>query len=378
MKTLQKSRYVSSLKKEAEAGREFEDLFLVVAKKLATSSRDKPYLRLTLGDRTGTVEGFLWDNAVEVGAQIEEGDLVEVRGRPQVHKDAPQLRIERLRPVADRDKAGLDPAEFRPGLDGAVRRRLWEEILALLGQVGDPYLRALLDQYTGDDAFREAFLEAPAAKSFHHAYVGGLAEHTVAVMRLAAAVAAQYPDRLQPDLLLTGAFLHDLAKTLEMDPRTGNYTDAGRLLGHIALGGHELRRRAAQVPGFPPPVLLHLEHLILSHHERIDWGSPVEPQTLEALVLNFVDNLDAKLAGAWAWLEGEEVLGGHWSTYWKGLGRSLLRTHGPGSAAAPAAHPGFGDLEAELLRRDQAGPPSPAAPPPLRGPKRSGQGSLGF
>lgn len=378
---LRKNRYVSHLKKSPEDGREFVDLFAVVSKKLALSSRDKPYLRLTLGDRTGSIDAFVWDNAPEYAAQLEEGDVVEVRGRPQVHKDTPQLRVDHLRKVED--LGAVDPSEFRPGLDAMVRQKIWEDTVRLLAQVGNPFVAALLRTYTDDLALREAYLEAPAAKSFHHAYVGGLAEHTLAVMRLAWAVAELYPGRLQRDLLVAGAFLHDVAKVEEMCPRTGAYTDAGRLLGHIALGARRLRERAAGVPDFPEPLLLHLEHLILSHHERIDWGSPVEPQTLEAMALNFIDNLDAKLAGAWAWLEGEEVPAGGWSSYWKGLGRQLHRAPGcdlPGTGNQPAA--GFADIEAEFLRREasesreEAGPAAPARRKPK--PTPPAQGDLGF
>jgi 3'-5' exoribonuclease len=348
-----KTRYIHSIKKNAADGREFSDLFAVKAKNLATSSRDKPYLRLTLGDKSGTIDAFIWDNAVEYGSQIREGDIVEVRCRPQIHREVPQLRVDLIESLSDKDLEGIDRSEFRPGLDLPTRRRLWDQIRQILDQIENPSLRALVREFTTDDRFCEAFLEGAAAKSFHHAYVGGLADHTLAVLRLALAVCEFYPERLNRDLLLAGAFLHDVAKIEEFDAGTGNYTDRGQLLGHIAIGARMLRERTARIPDFPESLLLQVEHMILSHHEKGEWGSPVEPKTMEAMALHYLDNLDAKLVGAWAWLEGEEVPEGSWSSYWRGLGRPLFRTPRPDMAPVAGQDPAFENVENEFLEMEK-------------------------
>jgi len=350
---LRKTHTVKALQERGAEGRAFEDVFAVSKKSLLTSSRDKPYLRLTLADRTGEIEGFLWEDAEVFASRFESGDLVVVAARVHIRNEAPQLRIESIDRVSDRDLEGVDRREFLPGLDLAVCNQLWEELVGILGGVANAELSRLLREFLDDPKFRAIFLDAPAAKSFHHAYLGGLLEHTVGVLRLAQALGGVYQDRLNPDLLLAGAFLHDVGKVRELSRRPGfDYTDEGALLGHIVAGTHMLREAASRVQGFPPALLLQLEHLLLSHHGEKEWGAPVQPQTLEAIALHYLDNLDAKLAGALQWLDREKVGPGSWSSFWRGLGRSLLRTP---SLDAPGGTGGRGsleDVEAALLRLD--------------------------
>ncbi|MBE0617556.1 MAG: HD domain-containing protein [Proteobacteria bacterium] len=354
--SLRKTHTVKALQERGAEGRSFEDVFAVAKKSLLTSSRDKPYLRLTLADRSGEIEGFLWEDAEAFASRFEAGDLVAVAARVQIRNEAPQLRIESIDRVSDRDLEGVDRREFLPGLDLVVCKGLWEELVAILGGVANADLARLLREFLGDPKFRAVFLDAPAAKSFHHAYLGGLLEHTVGVLRLAKATATLYPDRLNADLLLTGAFLHDVGKVRELSRRPGfDYTDEGALLGHIVAGTHMLREAAGRVPGFPPALLLQLEHLLLSHHGEKEWGAPVQPQTLEAIALHYLDNLDAKLAGALQWLDREKVGAGSWSSFWRGLGRSLLRTPTFDGSRGGAGRSPVEDIEAALLRLEEPG-----------------------
>ena len=179
-------------------------------------------------------------------------------------------------------------------------------------------MRAFLD----DREFTAAFAAAPAAKINHHAYVGGLAEHTLSVMRLCAAAADHYGD-LDRDMLVAGAFLHDIGKTQEIAVEPGfPYTEEGALLGHIPIGYGMLRERSAAIPGFPREIAVDLGHLVLSHQGELEWGSPVQPRTIEALVLHFIDNLDSKVTTARTHLEGIDEGQG---PYVRSLGRSLFR-----------------------------------------------------
>lgn len=352
---LKKNRFIKALKDTPNDGRVMEDLFAVLRKNLAMSTKNKPYLRLTLGDQSDTIDAFVWDDAEECGRRFREGDIVSVAFRLRTRNDVPQMHVEALDRLSEKDLEGLRWEDFRPGLDLGTRKQLWAGISEILEGVSHPPLRRLLDAFLADAGFRDAFLDAAAAKGFHHAYVGGLAEHTHSVLRLARSIGDLYAGRLNRDLLLAGAFLHDVGKVEELSPRTGDYTDDGRLLGHIVLGVQLLRRKAAEAEDVPASLLRQLEHLMLSHHGEKQWGSPVEPQTLEALTLHFLDNLDAKLAGATEWLDKEAVAEGGWSGFWRGLGRQIYRTPSleiP-TTGAEATDP-FRDVEEEFLRRESA------------------------
>lgn len=368
-----KTWFVKALAERGAEGGDITDAFAVTKKTLLTSSKDKPYLRLTLTDRTGSIEGFVWDQADRYAAGFEVGDLVEVTGRVQVRNEIPQLRVDRVARLSDREAGALDKGDFLPGLDAEARRRCWSEVEEILEGVSHPDLRRLLREFLDDREFRAAFEEAPAARGFHHAYLGGLVEHTRDVLRLARAVAGVCPGRVDPDLLLAGAFFHDVGKVREISRRPGfGYTDEGALVGHLVVGAQMLRERAGRIPGFPEPLLLHLEHLVLSHHGEKQWGAPVEPQTLEAIALHYLDNLDAKLAGALEWMDRENVSPGSWSSFWKGLGRPLLRT---GSGRSPAPEPDAAAWE-ETFRRAAAGTADPRAAEPAAGRRGGNQGRL--
>jgi 3'-5' exoribonuclease len=378
--SVRKRRFVKALRDSPADGRHLTDLFLVERKNLATSSRGQPYLRLLLGDRSGAMDAFVWDDAAECGRGFREGDLVRVVFRVRSRNDVPQMHVDRVEALAEEELGEIRWDEFRPGLDAAERDAIWDETRQMLARVTHPALRGLADTICDAPGFRVAYLDAAAAKGFHHAYLGGLARHTLSVMRLADAVAALYPRDLDGEVLLLGAFLHDLGKLEELSPRSGGYTHSGRLLGHILLGARLLRRRAEAVAGFPAELLQHLEHLVLSHHGQKEWGSPVLPQTLEAITLSFLDNLDAKLTGAGEWLGGEGVAVGDWSSFWKGLGTALYRAPGATPATPVGAAGGeasLAEIEQEFLRSEAAGETEAAPEPtPESGPRS--QGDFGF
>ncbi|MCF8061363.1 MAG: HD domain-containing protein [Deltaproteobacteria bacterium] len=267
-------------------------LYLVKIKRLGTTRKGDPFLSLVLADRTGEVEARVWDDAETTSRRFAEGDVVAVEGRAGSYRNVVQLVLSRV------DKAGSieDPSLFleASALDA---KEMMGALRSLLGTIENPHLKRLVERFLSDRAFSALFRKAPAAKNFHHGYLGGLLEHTLSVCRLAAAVAELYPD-LDRDLLLCGAFLHDIGKIREYSYTTHiDYTDEGRLLGHLALGTAMLDEKLACIRGFPPELAVRLKHLILSHHGELAFGSPKRPKFLEAFALHLADDLDAKMNG---------------------------------------------------------------------------------
>lgn len=297
------------------------------------TGRNGVFLRVSLVDRTGTLTAMVWEEVEPLLETLVEGGFARVRGDIETYRGDLQLKVT----GAERLETGVDPADYLPR--GPVPG---EESLAgireLARSIRDPWIARLVDAFLDDRAVTATFAAAPAAKLNHHAYVGGLAEHTLSVMRLCAAAADHYGD-LDRDLLLAGALLHDIGKTVEIAVEPGfPYTERGTLLGHIPLGFAMVRERIAGIPGFPESIATDIGHLVLSHQGELEWGSPVQPRTAEALVLHFVDNLDSKVATARTHLEGIEEGQG---PYVRSLGRSLFR-RAARETPEPPAHVGGG------------------------------------
>lgn len=273
-------------------GQTVEDTFLVREVVRAETRAGKPYLMLTLVDRTGAIAGRLWNNVETFSQLCEPGKFIKIQGQAQDFRGTLQIRIEHILPV---DKKDIDVRQFQLTTRKNIEQ-MADEILILAKTVKEPYCRKLLLTLFRDRDFFEIFQRAPAAKSMHHAYSGGLLEHTLAVAKLADMLADFY-SALDRDLLITGALLHDIGKTRELysDALLIDYTDQGRLLGHLVLGVEMVRKAIAAIPDFPENLTTRLTHLILSHHGRHEFGSPALPMISEAFVLHFLDDLDAKL-----------------------------------------------------------------------------------
>lgn len=298
--------------------------YILQEKRLAETRANKPYLRLTLGDRTGTIAGYIWDDAERWDPVCVPDDVVGVRGRIAVYNDRLQIRVQLLEPVCaeDDDMARLLPASQR------CREQMQRELEALIASVRDAGLRALLRRCVGRGTeLGRSFHSHPAAKRNHHAYLAGLLEHSLSVAHVCDRLAEHYAAlgaELDRDLLITGALLHDLGKVRELrGVATPGYTNEGQLLGHIVLGIQMVGAQAALVPELSEERLLLLQHLIASHQGKPEWDSPKVPQLLEAMLLHYADDLDAKLNQAARLLAG--VPAGEWSAYDAGLGRSLFR-----------------------------------------------------
>jgi 3'-5' exoribonuclease len=321
-----KTRYVKDIKE----GEPVRDLFLVGNKALLTSNAGKPYLSLQLRDRTGQVEGRVWDRAEEIGKRFERDDIVEVSGTAISYQGRVQFKVHDVR----REEGGArDLSEYLPvtrkGIDP-----LWAELQRLISGVRDADLSALLASIFPDPPSTDLsarFRQAPGGKTMHHDYIGGLLEHTVSVAGICLLLAAHY-EGIDADLLLTGAVLHDIGKVHELSYEGAfDYTDEGRLLGHLYMGAEYVDRVCASLPGFPPSKAMLVKHMILSHHGELEYGSPKRPKTLEAILLHFVENMDAKVA-AFQDAVSEMREGARWTEYQRMFERYLFAG---GSAKGP-------------------------------------------
>lgn len=313
-----KTHYVSDL----QDGQAVASLFLVREKEIRTSARTgTSWLHLELADRTGTIPAKMWDNFAALAATFERDDVVQVRGRVKLYNGQKELTLEQIIPAIERD---YDLGDFLPHTKYDVEKLL-AEVRAAIGDMKNPWLKRLLASVVDDPAIAPNLKRAPAAMTMHHAYLGGLLEHIVSLLSLSRIVAGHYPE-LDLDLLLTGAVLHDIGKMDELRYARGiDYSTEGRLLGHIMIGVTLVREKIQSIPGFPAPLAVLVEHLILSHHGTYEFGSPSLPQLREAVVLHFLDDLDSKMAAMRATLESASG-SDDWTERNPSLRRSLLRT----------------------------------------------------
>ncbi|WP_084457131.1 3'-5' exoribonuclease YhaM family protein [Desulfogranum mediterraneum] len=272
-------------------GQQLQELFLLARKTLAETKAGKPYLALGLMDRSGEIEARLWDNAAHYDAQAQIGDFVLVQATAKSYRDQLQLGVVSLKRV-DESEVALEqfmPASPRPLAE------MERELSEVLADICDPALGRLLREIFQGETLA-SFVRAPAAKKMHHAYIGGLLEHTLSMVAMAKRTADHYP-MLDQDMLVAGALLHDIAKIEEFQfaRLPFDYTDQGRLVGHLVLGTELVRRAAARVSELDPERLDQLLHMILSHHGQLEYGSPVLPMTPEAMLLHHLDDMDAKM-----------------------------------------------------------------------------------
>jgi 3'-5' exoribonuclease len=291
--------------------------FLVTSKQVRLKRDGGSYLHLICSDRSGQLSAKLWDG-VEMAGEITVDDIVKVRGRLGEYQGRLEITIDKIRKAKNEE---VDLQDFLPATLCDIDQ-LWCELQNFVGSVHDLNLQQLLKAMLVDEDIARRFRRAPAAKVMHHAYLGGLLEHVVSLCSAADLIQRNYP-WISRDLLLAGAILHDLGKLDELTyDRAFNYTDEGRLLGHMAICLRILREHASRLHDFPGTLLITLEHLILSHHGKKEFGSPVEPAIAEAILLHFLDNLDSKLAAVRQAIEMEEG-GSDWTERVPALGRAV-------------------------------------------------------
>ena len=311
-----KSHFVADL----TPGTRLETTFLVHSKERKTASNGKPYLDLELRDASGVIKAKVWD-CDKVTAEFEKDDVIWVQGNVDSYRDMPQVVITRIRLCKDEE---FDPRDYLP----RSKRDPEEMFAALLDRVRavpEGPLRALLMAIFEDPSLAENYKLAPAAMSYHHAYLGGLIEHVLSLVALGDKVCDHYPT-LRRDLVLAGLLLHDVGKIEELAFRRGfRYTTRGQLIGHITIGLGILNEKLRGIPDFPPALRDQLEHIILSHHGQLEFGSPKEPAFPEALVVHVLDNLDSKLESMRAQYETDKDREGDFTARNPALKRELLK-----------------------------------------------------
>jgi len=312
-----KTVYVSDLRPNQEA----TSLFLVQSKAVRQKKSGEPYLALTLADKTGPIDAKMWDNVGEVMDTFERDDFIKAKGRVQVYQNKPQFTIHRL--------VRTDPSEVHfPDFFPASARDPDEMMAALrkiIESIGDSHLRALLTAVFDDEEISSRFRLAPAAKSVHHAYLGGLIEHVLSLCKLSELCAAHY-EIIDRDLLLTGAMLHDVGKIHELSyDRSFGYTDDGQLLGHIVIGLRIVEDKLRGLPDFPPRLRTLVEHILIAHHGELEFGSPKVPLFAEALLLHMLDNIESKMENIRASVEHDQQLDGVWTAFNYPLERPILK-----------------------------------------------------
>jgi 3'-5' exoribonuclease len=296
--------------------------FVVASKQVKAKKTGEPYLALTLSDRTGQLEAKMWDNVAAVMETFEQDDFVKVKGLLNKYNGRFQLTVHKLRRLEENE---VDPTDYLPKCPRDIEE-LWLELGGFVATFQNPYLKALLAAFMADPEIAPAYKTAPAAKTLHHAYIGGLLDHVVSLFRLCDLAVRNYP-QIDRDLLLTGAFLHDVGKIHELSyGRSFTYTTRGQLLGHMVIELEMLHAKIAEVPDFPKALKTLLEHLIISHHGQYEFGSPKLPMFPEALMLHYLDDLDSKMESMRAHLERESGYEGDWTGYNASLGRPLLNT----------------------------------------------------
>jgi 3'-5' exoribonuclease len=275
-----------------DEGKTFDSYFLILAKQQRTTKSNKPYLNLILGDKTGQIEGRVWDPGdPRIAKDFARGDIVKVRGSFSRYEDRAQVKVDQLRKALGGEADKMDMLRATTCDVSA----LWAQLEASVESLANADLKRLLNALLDDTALAQAYREAPAARQLHHAWLGGLLEHVVSLLGLADRMAAHYP-LLDRDLLVTGVILHDIGKIRELVWETGfDYTVEGVLLGHIQMGVDLVEKTIAGLPGFPDRLRTLVLHMVLSHHGKLEFGSPKLPMIPEALVLNFLDDLDAKM-----------------------------------------------------------------------------------
>jgi len=330
--------------------------FLVLSKEIRQKKTGEPYLSLHLSDRTGEIEAKMWDNVAEVMDTFERDDFLKVKGIVQVYQNRSQLTIHKLRRLEDRE---VDLADYFPSSERDPEE-MFAELRGIVNGFANPHLRALVDCVLNDEALAAMFKMAPAAKAIHHAYRSGLLEHVLSLCTLSRLTAAHYKT-IDLDLLLAGAILHDIGKVEELSYARGfSYSSDGQLLGHIILGLRLLHAKFEKLPDFPPKLRTLIEHMIVSHHGELEFGSPKVPIFAEAVLLHHLDNMDSKMDAVRGALQRDRAVEGEFTGWIAPLERVLLKKDRyldeskPAPANAPAPPPA----------EPAAPPPKPAYKPP--------------
>jgi 3'-5' exoribonuclease len=311
-----KKQFIADIK----AGDRVDDIF-VLSEKILSQKRDgNNFLNVTLSDKTGTIKGVVWDNVDQIAAGITSGDFAHVNGSVSDYRGTLQVVIKNMDPVSP---DVIDPSDFLPQTSRDIEG-MFERLMKRTDSITTDYLKALIDAFFKDKEFVNKFKTAPAAKKMHHAYIGGLLEHTLSMTSLADKIAGHYSG-IDRDLLLSGAILHDIGKIDEFEYQFKiDYSDKGRLLNHIVIGLKMVDDKLSGIEHFPEDQVLLLKHLIVSHHGTREFGSPEPPKTIEAVLLNYIDEIDSKINGIRDFIASEDP-DETWTSYHRLLERHFYK-----------------------------------------------------
>ena len=305
---------------QIHAGDVLSDCYVLAEKTMAQKKDGNNYLNLVLSDRTGSIKGVVWDNVEKIASQTETGAVVAVRGHVGQYRNNLQVVVKEMTMVPPGE---TDPSDFMLSTERDVHQ-MFERLVALSESLEAWYLKALFRAFWEDDAFTAQLKRAPAAKKMHHAYIGGLLEHTLSMAVLADKISGQY-NGIDRDLLVSGALLHDIGKTREFSYDMGiDYSDEGRLVNHIVIGLQMIEEKIGTVASFPEEPALLLKHMVISHHGSRDLGSPEPPKTIEAVMLNCIDEMDSRVQAIREFM-GKEDPGESWTSFHRLLGRHFYR-----------------------------------------------------
>lgn len=306
--------------RELQPGDRFVGYYVVRSKQLEPF-RDPSrgyYLTLIFSDRSGQLLGRVWEGAEDVDAEVVQGEVIKLDGEVETYLDRTQIRVLRIRPAAQGE---YDIRDMLPSSSKDPEEML-TAMQTYIDQISNPHLRALVDIFYGDEDFMQLFRQAPAARLIHHAYIHGLLEHTLELLDLAETVLTLYP-QIDSDLLIAGILLHDIGKVREYSWELDiDYTNEGRLIGHIVMADEMVSEAIHQIADFPEDLALPLRHMVLSHHGRYEWGSPRRPKTIEAIALHHLENLSAQV-NRFALLIEKRPHGEEWTKYDRLLKRQL-------------------------------------------------------
>lgn len=340
--------------------------FFVVANKQVKSKKSgEAYLSLMLGDRSGQVQAMMWDNVAEVLDAFDQDDFVKVKGLIQKYNGRWQIIVHKLRKL---EEAEVDYSDYLPKTTKDIEQ-LWRTLEGFVASFENPWLKSLVQDFMSDETLAAAYKCAPAAKTLHHAFIGGLLDHVVSLFTVCDLAARNYP-QVNRDLLLTGAFLHDVGKVHELAyQRSITYTTKGQLLGHMIIELEMLHARLAHHPGFPEDLKILLEHMIISHHGHYEFGSTKLPMFPEALMLHYLDDLDSKMESMRAQFEREAELETAWTSYNPSLERPLLNSKKFLERRQPAAPLTSSQQTAVAAAAGAANAERSAAPAPAEDPE---------
>ena len=307
-----KKRFIADIK----AGDMVDDVFVLAEKTLSQKRDGNNFLNVIISDKTGDLKGVVWDNVDQIAAAVTSGDFVSIRGTVSEYRGTLQLVVKGM----DRcSRDAVDPKDFLPATPRDIEG-MFQRLVKITASLTTPYLKALFDAFWKDEEFVRKFKTAPAAKKMHHAYIGGLLEHTLSMTSLADKVAGHYSG-IDRDLLVAGAVLHDIGKTDEFEYQFKiDYTDEGRLLNHIVIGLKMVDDKLSEIEDVPEDQIFLLKHMMVSHHGTREFGSPEPPKTIEAVLLNYIDEIDSKVNGIRDFMASEDP-NETWTSYHRLLER---------------------------------------------------------